>query len=271
MGNSQYNKAKTAVESGNISDLQQKQVEAENKTRLKLPDGVSRLEGNMFPSTDGTEVQPLSPKIQETYLDPYVDALLRGNRLDFDFTRDGAKGLLFDEGGDPNQLGLNLLGKMMERASEIAKTPQSVIKKYKLINDDYMDTFRHDINDKRDDIFEYPSYMQSNEQTEVGGQPSTNTSMIDHNDPTMLGFELYIDVVNSPLFGMVRDESIVDFLEGFSAYDEVADRIIIYNKFVDQFKKFFRNEHQGRNRDILNMGRSQNDDGSINDRKRRNG
>lgn len=71
-------------------------------------------------------------------------------------------------------------------------------------------------------------------------QSFTNTITITGNeDPTILGFDIEIDEVTSPLF----NGSIIDFIDqygsGENRISEISSRRDIYNEFVAQFKKFF--------------------------------
>lgn len=69
-------------------------------------------------------------------------------------------------------------------------------------------------------------------------QSFTNT-ITGNEDPTILGFDIEIDEVTSPLF----NGSIIDFINkygsGENSISEISSRKEIYNEFVAQFKKFF--------------------------------
>lgn len=56
------------------------------------------------------------------------------------------------------------------------------------------------------------------------------------NDPVIFGFDIIIDVENSPLLNGAID----DFLSNYSNIGEVAARIPIYEDFKEQFSKFFK-------------------------------
>jgi hypothetical protein len=62
----------------------------------------------------------------------------------------------------------------------------------------------------------------------------------ENEDPTMLGFDLTIKVDQSPLF----NGTLETFIRQFAGYgnSEIASRLEIYNKFKEQFNKFFKND-----------------------------
>lgn len=74
----------------------------------------------------------------------------------------------------------------------------------------------------------------------LGSFISTNT---ENEDPTILGFDLIIDRINSPLF----NGAINDFITQFSSISEVSSRRQIYNDFLIQFNKFFNFNVSGEN------------------------
>jgi hypothetical protein len=61
------------------------------------------------------------------------------------------------------------------------------------------------------------------------------STTVENEDPTILGFDLIIDIQNSPLF----NGAVIDFIEKFSGITEVASRRQIYQDFLNQFNKFF--------------------------------
>jgi hypothetical protein len=67
------------------------------------------------------------------------------------------------------------------------------------------------------------------------------TEVQENEDPTILGFDIEIDEVTSPLF----NGAVGDFIQQYSSASvnqitEIASRREIYQKFINQFKKFFR-------------------------------
>lgn len=61
------------------------------------------------------------------------------------------------------------------------------------------------------------------------------TTSNDNEDPTMLGYDLEIDVIDSPLF----NGAVEDFIATLSKDEEVASRLDIIRDFKEQFFKFF--------------------------------
>lgn len=66
----------------------------------------------------------------------------------------------------------------------------------------------------------------------------------DNEDPTVYGYDLIIDIDNSPLF----NGAIIDFINKFSMIDEVASRLQIYTAFVEKFFNYFNNIYNQANK-----------------------
>lgn len=73
---------------------------------------------------------------------------------------------------------------------------------------------------------------QSTKEIYLGSFISTK---VENEDPTILGFDIIIDRVNSPLF----NGAINDFIQQFQSIQEVSSRGQIYEDFLNQFNKFF--------------------------------
>lgn len=58
----------------------------------------------------------------------------------------------------------------------------------------------------------------------------------EQSDPVYFGFEIVFDAISSPLF----NGSVIDFLANYTGVSELASRILVYDEFINQFKKFFR-------------------------------
>ncbi len=58
----------------------------------------------------------------------------------------------------------------------------------------------------------------------------------ENNDPIMMGFDIVIDAVSSPLL----NGSVIDFINQYSSVNEIAARRYVYEDFKNQFVKFFR-------------------------------
>lgn len=65
---------------------------------------------------------------------------------------------------------------------------------------------------------------------------TTFKSTRDNEDPTMLGYDLMIDLPTSPLF----NGAVEDFINSFSNTDEITSRANTIKEFKNQFFKFFR-------------------------------
>ena len=74
----------------------------------------------------------------------------------------------------------------------------------------------------------------------------TNT-ILDNEDPTILGFDIEIDEVTSPLFNGAVD----DFIGNYSANTEISSRFVIYDEFITQFKKFFKTNTTQEGNDVV--------------------
>lgn len=99
-------------------------------------------------------------------------------------------------------------------------------------------------NDYRQDYFRHGLQILDgigNPVNGMGGNPAANYSAYrgtpwENNDPIMLGFDIIIDAVSSPLL----NGSIIDFLNQYSGVNEIAARKYVYEDFKNQFVKFFR-------------------------------
>lgn len=112
-------------------------------------------------------------------------------------------------------------------------------KAYKSFNDDSSDLFVHNI-----DRGIIPIPFQNSD----GSISSIDTSKIylggfvttlnDNEDPTILGYDIKIDVISSPLF----NGSVEDFLNNstFSSISELNSRLKLLSDFKDSFFKYFK-------------------------------
>jgi hypothetical protein len=74
----------------------------------------------------------------------------------------------------------------------------------------------------------------------------TNT-ILDNEDPTILGFDIEIDEVTSPLFNGAVD----DFINKYGNNQEIGGRDGIYSEFIAQFKKFFKTNASQEGNDVV--------------------
>lgn len=106
--------------------------------------------------------------------------------------------------------------------------------------------------DKRDVDFHHGQYTSFGRKDEIipVGDPNAkdpvNTKDIylasfiatsnTNEDPTMLGYDISIDLISSPLF----NGAVIDFINSFPNTDEIKSRLELYNRFRDQFLSFFK-------------------------------
>lgn len=98
-------------------------------------------------------------------------------------------------------------------------------------------------NDKGDSFFKYGLYTRLNTEMPVDGNANrVGTEPLlgeqyDHEDPTIYGFEIEIDTLNSPLF----NGEIEEFFNhpDISKNSEVLSRLDVYKDFKKQFFRFF--------------------------------
>ena len=74
----------------------------------------------------------------------------------------------------------------------------------------------------------------------------TNT-ILDNEDPTILGFDIEIDEVTSPLFNGAVD----NFINKYGNNQEIGGRDGIYSEFITQFKKFFKTNTTQEGNDVV--------------------
>lgn len=107
--------------------------------------------------------------------------------------------------------------------SELDAIPYSTRDYYSIFNDSTTDYFRYGLQvvDNFSNILSKDSYI---------GTPFEN------NDPIIIGFDIIIDDLSSPLL----NGSIDDFLLNYSNISEIAARNSVYNDFKKQFSKIFK-------------------------------
>jgi hypothetical protein len=117
---------------------------------------------------------------------------------------------------------------------EILDKPYSTRDTYLLFDDNRTDYFKHGLQiiDNLNNIFE-TSDQELNSKLRLDNFKSTPFEL---NDPIIFGFDVIIDVENSPLL----NGAIEQFLNEYSNISEVRSRIPIYEDFKQQFTKFFK-------------------------------
>lgn len=145
--------------------------------------------------------------------------------------------LLDDTTGLPVEYGNRILNEFEPidgnyKVSEKRKT-------YKLFNDDSTDSF---VNNLDRGFIPYPVQNSDGSITQIdtkqiylGGFVSTSS---DNEDPTILGYDIKIDAISSPLF----NGSIDDFINSslYSDIPELKSRSKLLSDFKDNFLKFFK-------------------------------
>jgi hypothetical protein len=115
--------------------------------------------------------------------------------------------------------------------------PFSTRESYLLFDDNRTDYFKHGLQiiDNLNNLL--PEDPTSAETLKSRFRLDTfKSTPFEQNDPVMFGFDIIIDVENSPLL----NGAINDFLTNYSNIGEVASRIPIYVDFKEQFTKFFK-------------------------------
>lgn len=112
--------------------------------------------------------------------------------------------------------------------------PYSTRESYLLFDDNRTDYFRHGLQiiDNLNNLLPEGENL-TNSTFRLDNFKSTP---FEQNDPVIFGFDIIIDVENSPLLNGAID----DFLSNYSNIGEVASRIPIYENFKQQFIKFFK-------------------------------
>lgn len=126
--------------------------------------------------------------------------------------------------------------------TESLDKPYSTRDSYLLFDDNKTDYFKHGLQiiDNLNNMFDSDKELNS-ELTlfEFLGKErlgSFKTTPFELNDPIIFGFDIIIDVENSPLLNGAIDQ----FLSDYSNISEVRSRIPIYEDFKQQFVKFFK-------------------------------
>ena len=98
--------------------------------------------------------------------------------------------------------------------------------------------------DYRQDYFRHGLQILDGIGNPIVGDDGTSKARLDsfrgtpweNNDPIMMGFDIVIDAVSSPLL----NGSVIDFINQYSSVNEIAARRYVYEDFKNQFVKFFR-------------------------------
>ncbi len=118
--------------------------------------------------------------------------------------------------------------------SDSLDKPYSTRETYLLFDDNRTDYFKHGLQiiDNLNNLFEIPDSV-SNSKLRFD---SFKTTPFELNDPIIFGFDIVIDVENSPLL----NGAIEQFLEEYSNISEIRSRKPIYQDFKQQFIKLFK-------------------------------
>ena len=113
----------------------------------------------------------------------------------------------------------SILGHVYDRIDKSATTISESITNAKTKDQSYRDTITQIFKDKKTEYFKYGIYIDNDTHNE---------------DPTVLGFDLIIDVNNSPLF-----TELPEFFKAFANIDEVNNRKDLYTQFIEELGRYF--------------------------------
>ena len=221
---------------------------------LKRQYGIGESKGIEWPQTQNTPLELGDPK---GFLNPRnIPINIKDNVLKYDNERKEGnyiykdwKGHLLDPNPDKdsssNKKKLSINDRFKENGDFILKNnesdeldiPFSTRESYLLFDDNRTDYFKHGLQ-----IIDNLNNLLPEDPTSIETLKSTSrldnfkSTPFEQNDPVIFGFDIIIDVENSPLLNGAID----DFLTNYSNIGEVAARIPIYEDFKKQFTKFFK-------------------------------
>jgi hypothetical protein len=121
----------------------------------------------------------------------------------------------------------SIIGHIYDRIDKSATPLSSSITDAKTKDQSYRDTITQVFKDKKTEYFKYGIYIDDSTHNE---------------DPTVLGFDLVIDVNNSPLF-----TELPEFFKAFANIDEVNNRKDVYTQFLEELGRYFETGIPGSN------------------------
>ncbi len=113
----------------------------------------------------------------------------------------------------------SILGHVYDRIDKSSTPLSESIVNAKTKDKSYRDTITQVFKDKKTEYFKYGIYIDDKTHNE---------------DPTVLGFDLVIDVNNSPLF-----TELPEFFKAFANIDEVNNRKGVYTQFIEELGRYF--------------------------------
>jgi hypothetical protein len=116
--------------------------------------------------------------------------------------------------------------------TELKNSPYSTRDNYLIFNDSSTDYFRHGLQILNNIT---PIENPINGSSDLRLSQFKNTPF-ENQDPIILGFEIVIDGINSPLL----NGSVSDFLNNYNMISEIRTKIPVYEDFKQQFIKFFK-------------------------------
>lgn len=116
--------------------------------------------------------------------------------------------------------------------SELQNSPYSTRDNYLIFNDSGTDYFKHGLQ-----ILNHLTPIENpiNGASDLRLSQFKNTPF-ENQDPIILGFEIVIDGISSPLL----NGSVADFLNNYNMISEIRSKIPVYEDFKQQFIKFFK-------------------------------
>lgn len=124
--------------------------------------------------------------------------------------------------------------------SELSSEPYSIRDHYLIFGDTTTDYFRHGLQ-----IVDGLTPIDDDGRFKLGLSNFKYTPF-ENNDPVILGFDLIIDDISSPLL----NGSVVDFINNYSLIKEIEARRSVYEDFKNQFVKFFKTKSSILSNDI---------------------
>jgi len=112
----------------------------------------------------------------------------------------------------------SVLGHVYDRIDKEATPLSTSIDNSKATDQAYRDTITKIFKDKKTEHFKYGIYIDD----------------MHNEDPTVLGFDLMIDVNNSPLFS-----ELPEFFKAFNGVSEISNRKDVYEQFIKELTAYF--------------------------------